>query len=97
MDIAIEMENKATIDELMQLDGCQNPLATERHGMDGNILFTAIITLTPGIIAGIVSITKAELAARRYVKVSYKGIAIQGISEQALLKIIESETKGGHN
>jgi hypothetical protein len=91
VDIAIETDNRQAIDALSEIEGVEDALTTERRGADGATLVTMVLTLTPPIIAGIVAIVRAEIAAKRYVKVTRKGMVIQGISEGALMKILHEE------
>jgi chromate transport protein ChrA len=96
VDIAIETDNPEAIAELTQIQGIGVVLATERRGADGATLATAVITLTPAIITALVAVIRAQIAARRYIKVTRKGMVIQGVSEETLMKILRDEQNTQH-
>src|SRR5262249_5327339 len=93
MDIAIETDSADLINKLRRLQTAGELLVTERRGIDGTALITIIVTITPPIIAALSSIIRAEIEAKKHVQVKHKGMTIQGVSEKALIAILQNEQK----
>lgn len=90
-EIAIETDDKELVLMLQQASADENTLTIKREGLDGATLSTVLLTLTPVLIVQIVSLLKAREAAKKHVRVIYKGMTIQGVSEEALMKILEAQ------
>jgi hypothetical protein len=95
VDIAIETDSVDLIAQLQQLPNVGDLLTSERRGIDGASLITAILSLTAALIPAVVSILKAQIAARKHVKVTRQGVVIQGVSEATLLALLETERQRG--
>jgi hypothetical protein len=91
VDIAIESDSREIFDELTQIAGLGKLLATEKRGMDGATLYTAVLTLTSGILAAVAGVVRAQIAAKKHVRVTRRGMVIRGVSEKTLLKLLENE------
>ena len=89
-EIAIETDDMELVLALEQAAADENTLAIKREGLDGATLSTVLLTLTPILIVQIVSLLKARESAKKHVRVIYKGMTIQGVSEETLMKILES-------
>lgn len=87
-DIAIELSDKAALEELNELTREVNGFTSESQGVDGLSLYTAVMTLSPIVIAGIVKVALAQIAARKHVRVLVDGVEVKGVSEAALLEIV---------
>lgn len=61
--------------------------------MDGISVSTVVMTLGPFVIKGIVDIVKAQLEAKRHVKVKVGGVEIRGVDEKTLLSLLEKTRK----
>ncbi|MDH6269685.1 hypothetical protein M2360_005113 [Rhizobium sp. SG_E_25_P2] len=90
-EIAIETDDVELVLALQQVAADGNTLTTKREGLDGATLSTVLLTLTPILIVQIVGLLKTREAAKRHVRVIYKGVTIQGVSEETLKKILESQ------
>lgn len=88
LDIAIEVSDKSALDQLDKLAEEGGGFSSESQGVDGVSLYTAVMTLTPIIIAGIVKVVLAQIAARKHVRVLVDGVEVVGVSEEALLEIV---------
>lgn len=63
----------------------------ETSSFDGQSeILTLVVTLTPVVIGLIGRIISQQLKARRYVKVVYQGLQIQGLSDASATRLIES-------
>lgn len=90
-DVAIETNDRDVLKQLEAIDGTADVLASERRGMNGSTLFTAVLALAPATLPVIVSIVKAQLEARKHIRVIVDGVEIRGVSEKTLMKILENE------
>ena len=79
-DIAIETGDQAVVSALSTIEGIGDILTTERRGIDGATLYTVVITLTPALVTAITAIIRAQIAARKHVRVTRKGMVIQGVA-----------------
>ncbi|UTH74201.1 hypothetical protein [Chromobacterium sp. IIBBL 290-4] len=62
----------------------------ETSSFDGQSeITTVVVTLTPLVIGLIGRIVSQQLKARRYIKVVYKGLQIQGLSDENATRLIE--------
>jgi hypothetical protein len=86
-DIAIETDDRNLFTELSKIDGAV--LQADKRGMDGATILTTVVTLSPMVIGAIVKLVRMSLDARKHVKVTYKGMTIQGVSEETLLRILD--------
>ena len=92
-EIAIETDDMHLVLALEQAAADESTLTVKRDGFDGATLSTVLLSLTPILIVQIVSLLKAREAAKKHVRVIYKGVTIQGVSEETLLKILDSSKK----
>lgn len=92
VDIAIEVSEKSAADELEALGQEVGSFASERRGLDGQMLLTVIMTLAPMVITGIVAVVRARIAAQKHVRVIVDGMEIHGVSERALLEILKAKS-----
>ncbi|PFG21528.1 hypothetical protein ATH90_0203 [Pseudomonas lurida] len=90
-EIAIEVSDELTCNQLEQIGRDENSFSSERRGMDGLSLFTVVMTLAPLVIDGIIEIIEAQIKAKKHVRVLIDGIEIRGVSEKTLLKILASK------
>lgn len=90
-DVAIETNDRDVLKQLEAIDGAADMLASERRGMDGATLFTAVLALAPAIVPAVVSIVKAQIEARKHVRVIVGGVEIRGVSEKTLMEILSKE------
>jgi DNA-binding transcriptional ArsR family regulator len=89
-EIAVELSDKAALQELEKLSEGADGFTSERKGMDGMTLCTVVMTLSPLVINGIVKIYQSQQEAKRHVRIKIKGVEIQGVSEQKLLEILRA-------
>lgn len=89
-DIAIEVSDAQVLAQLELLGKDANGFSSELQGIDGVQIFTAVMTLGPLVIHGIVKVVLAQIAAKKHVRVLVDGIEIRGVSEDALLEILQS-------
>lgn len=90
-DVAIETNDREVLKQLEAIDGAVDMLASERRGMDGATLFTTVLVLAPAIVPAVVSIVKAQIEARKHVRVIVGGVEIRGVSEKTLMEILKKE------
>lgn len=70
-----------------------NTLKLESSSFDGQAeIITLIVTLTPIALTFLGKILSEQIKAKRYVKVVYKGVQIQGVNEKNVAKIIKEIT-----
>lgn len=70
-----------------------NTLKIESSSFDGQSeIITLIVTLTPIALTFLGKILSEQIKAKRYVKVVYKGVQIQGVDEKNVAKIIKEIT-----
>lgn len=90
-EIAIEVSDAQVLAQLELLGKDANGFSSEHQGIDGIQIFTAVMTLGPLVIHGIVKVVLAQIAAKKHVRVLVDGVEIRGVSEEALLDIIQSK------
>ncbi|WP_455927761.1 hypothetical protein [Pseudomonas capeferrum] len=90
-DVSVEISETEALNQLINLD--PQAETSKRHGMDGITVFTVVMTLAPLVIKGIVDIVNAQLAARKHVRVTVKGVEIRGVSEKTLHAIVDKALK----
>lgn len=90
LEIAVEVSDKGALAQLEQLGMEANGFSAERQGIDGVTLFTAVMTLGPLVIGGIVKVVQAQEAAKKHVRVLIDGVEIRGVSEATLLAILKN-------
>ncbi len=65
--------------------------ALETSSFDGQSeIVTLLITITPMILTFLGKVISEQIKAKKYVKVVYKGVQLQGIDEKNAEKIIKS-------
>lgn len=64
-------------------------LRTENQGFDGSTLVGIAVTLTPVLIRYLVKMYALRLDANKQIQFIADGIAIKGVSEQTLLKLMD--------
>jgi len=70
-----------------------NTIKLESSSFDGQAeIITLIVTLTPIALTFLGKILSEQIKAKRYVKVVYKGVQIQGVNEKNVAKIIKEIT-----
>ena len=70
-----------------------NTIKLESSSFDGQAeIITLIVTLTPIALTFLGKILSEQIRAKRYVKVVYKGVQIQGVNEKNVAKIIKEIT-----
>ncbi|QXL96535.1 hypothetical protein AUM97_013485 [Cronobacter sakazakii] len=89
-EIAIEVSDVQVLEELETLSKDADGFSSEHQGIDGVQLFTAVMTLGPLVINGIVKIVLAQIA-RKHVRVIVDGTEISGVSEKTLMDILNSK------
>lgn len=90
-EIAIEVSEEVISCQLEQLNNNADCFVSQRRGLDGQTLFTVVMTLSPLVIHGITKVVQAQIESKKHVRVLVDGIEFRGISEGTLLKIIESK------
>tara|TARA_R110000868_G_scaffold28294_4_gene106432 strand:- start:899 stop:1198 length:300 start_codon:yes stop_codon:yes gene_type:complete len=93
-EIAIEISDGVISYQLEQIGNGADCFTSQRNGLDGQTLFTVIMTLSPLVIGGIVKVVQAQIESKKYVRVLVDGVEVRGVSESTLLKIIESKKSG---
>jgi hypothetical protein len=91
LDIAIEVSDEQALEQLELLGKDANGFSSKHQGIDGIQIFTAVMTLGPLVIRGIVKVVLAEIAAKKHVRVVVDGVEIRGVSEEVLLEILQSK------
>ncbi len=89
VDIAIETDSPELVAELEQLEGTAPSLTGHSQGWDGLSVATVVLSLSAPVVPALVKILKANIEARRHVRVKKGGVTIEGVSEATLLKILE--------
>lgn len=90
-EVAIETDSQELVEELKKLAGEDALVAGERRGMDGVTLVTVLLVLSPPIIASVTRLIKANIEARKHVRVIKDGVTIEGVSESTLKKLLHDE------
>lgn len=93
-EIAIEVSDEVVSYQLEQVGSDANCFALQRNGLDGQTLFTVIMTLSPLVVGGIVKVVQVQIESKKHVRVLVDGIEIRGVSESTLLRIIEAKKSG---
>jgi hypothetical protein len=70
--------------------------AVSSQGFDGSHTIDLLVNLTPALAAILAGVYAKQIHANRYISFKYKGIEVKGVSEEALIKIIE-RTRGRGN
>lgn len=89
-EIAIEVSDVQVLEQLELLGKDSDGFSSEHQGIDGVQLFTAVMTLGPLVITGIVKVVLAQIAAKKHVRVLVDGIEIHGVSEKTLMDILKN-------
>jgi hypothetical protein len=73
-----------------------NTIKLESSSFDGQAeIITLIVTLTPIALTFLGKILSEQIKSKRYVKIVYKGVQIQGVNEKNVAKIIKEITSEG--
>ncbi|MFT7405703.1 hypothetical protein [Zhongshania sp.] len=68
-------------------------LKLETSSFDGQSeIVTLLVTLTPMALTFLGKVITEQIKSKRYVKVIYKGVQIQGVNEKNVAKILEEIT-----
>jgi hypothetical protein len=90
-EIAIEVSDAQALEQLQLLGKDANGFSSAHQGIDGVQILTAVMTLGPLVIHGIVKIVLAQIAAKKHVRVLIDGVEIRGVSEEALMEVLQSK------
>lgn len=90
-DIAIEITDPQALEQLKHLS--PDCIVSQRRGMDGFSVSTIVLALGPLVIKGVVDIVKAQLEAKKHVRVKVNGTEVGGVSEKTLLALYEKMLK----
>ena|SRR2546425_10602633 len=80
-----------------QLESIEEVKYTKLHtaSFDGQSeIITLVITLTPAVLVFLAKLITEQIRARRYIKVIYKGVQIQGIDEKNAIEVLRNITGG---
>lgn len=93
-EIAIETDSPELAKAIVELVGSEDTLVGKREGLDGVTLTTLVLTITPIVVGQLFRLIRAQIEAKKHVRLTHKGITVQGVSEATLLKIIEQQSRG---
>jgi hypothetical protein len=91
IEVAIETDDAELARGVIGLAEGSAPLVIEREGLDGALLQTILVVLTPLAIREVAKLVRNSIEARRHVRFIKDGTTIQGVSEATLLKLLERE------
>ena len=88
--IEILVERADSDSWLNALTRAEVPFESAQHrGVDGSDVVSLLIVLGPPAIAGIVAVARAQIQSRKFVKLKYRGMEVQGVSEDSVERILE--------
>lgn len=91
IEVAVETDDAHLARSIIDLAEGPAPLVTEREGLDGALLQTILVVLTPLAIREVAKLVRTSIEAKRHVRFIKDGTTIQGVSEATLLKLLERE------
>lgn len=88
LSVQIQKDDTAFRQRLKEAPSVYHELETSSFDGQSEIV-TVLLTLTPIVVAFLGKVISDQIKARRYVKVIYRGMQIQGLSDENATKLIE--------
>jgi hypothetical protein len=93
--IQIQKDDANTLDKFESKKDVDS-VKLETSSFDGQSeIITLIVTLTPIALTFLGKVITEQIKAKKYVKVIYKGVQIQGVNEKNVAKILKEITSEG--
>jgi hypothetical protein len=86
--VQIQKDDIAFRQRLKEAPGPSHELETSSFDGQSEIV-TILLTLTPVVVAFLGKVISEQIKARRYVKVVYRGMQLQGLSDENAIRLIE--------
>ena len=88
LSVQVQKDDVAFREQLKKAPGASQELETSSFDGQSEIV-TVLLALTPVVVAFLGKVISDQIKARRYVKVVYRGMQIQGLSDENATRLIE--------